>query len=94
MLIRGLDIIGVIDKEAYYCTYCIVMRAPKDSFKDILIYGGGDPYLRLCEKANTLTRSMGYKWGPQGRTRILRGVLQQPRYVDQSSFPVRGGYGI
>lgn len=39
------DTIEVIDKEAYYRTYCIAMRAPKDSYKDVLIYDNGDPYV-------------------------------------------------
>lgn len=52
-----LDTLEVIDKEAYYCIYCIATRAPKGSYKDILIYDNGDPYVYV-KRLNILTRNI------------------------------------
>lgn len=47
-----LHMLEVIDKEAFYRTYCVAMRAPKGAYKDILIYDNGDPYVYVKKTAH------------------------------------------
>lgn len=43
---------SIITKQAYYRTYCIAMRTPKDAFPDILLYDNGDPYIYVRKTAH------------------------------------------